>query len=400
MRAVGIICEYNPFHNGHVFHIRRAREQTGLPVVCVMSGNFVQRGEAAVMNKFARAKTAVLYGADLVLELPVSWACAGAQRFAQGGIGLLAALGPVSHFAFGSESADLASITAAAHLMSDAGVNEQIRTLLSGGVTYAVARQRAIKEVNPEAAARLSSPNDTLAVEYIRAVFENGFSLTPVCIRREGAGHDGTAVGQFAPASVLRAFLRAGHIEEARPFLPESSRRVLEEEMQAGRAPVDGHALDTAVMSLLRRMSAKDFAELPDISEGLEYRLARAAQEAVDPDDFCIRAKTKRYSYARLRRICMAAFLGLIRDITQKEVPYARVLAFNGMGRALLREIKNIPVITKAADGRKLGGTVAQYLELEARADDLYALAYPARAARYGGQGWTHSPVYIHDTAI
>ena len=395
MRAVGIICEYNPFHSGHEFHIRRARECSGLPVVCVMSGHFVQRGEAAVMNKFARAEAAVSCGADLVLELPLPWACAGAQRFAAGGVGLLSSSGVVSHIAFGSESANLDAITAAARLTLDAGVNEQLRRLLSTGTAYAAARQRAVEMANPAAGALLSLPNDTLGIEYVRAILENGCPLTPVCIRREGAVHDGTAAGAFASASYIRALLRTGRADTARAYLPEPALHILARETEAGRAPVDGHMLDIAVMSVLRRMTAADFAKLPDVSEGLEYRLARAAREALDPADFCARVKTRRYSHARLRRICMSAFLGLTQEMTQPAVPYARVLAFNDIGRALLREIRDIPVITKAADGRNLGGAAARCLELEAHADDQYALAYPSRSARYGGQGWTQSPVYV-----
>lgn len=395
MRAVGIICEYNPFHNGHEFHIRRAREQTGLPVVCVMSGNFVQRGEPSILGKFARARAAVLGGADLVLELPVPWACAGAGRFAEGSVGLLASLGVVSHIAFGSESANLEAITAAARLTLDTKVNERLRSLLSGGVPYAAARQRAVEAVNPAVGALLASPNDTLGMEYVRAILKNSYPLTPVCIRREGAAHDGGSVGQFASASAVRMLLRAGRFDEARGFLPEASLCVLEEEILAGRAPVDGRALDTAVMSVLRRMREADFAELPDVGEGLEYRLARAARAAVSPEDFCARAKTKRYAYARFRRICMAAFLGLTQEMARSAVPYARVLAFNDTGRALLREIRTVPVVTKAAGGKAFGGAVSQYLAFEAQADDLYALAYPSPAARYGGQGWTTSPVYV-----
>lgn len=395
MRAVGIICEYNPFHSGHAFHIRRAQELTALPVVCVMSGNFVQRGDVAVMEKFARAETAVRCGADLVLELPVSWACAGAQRFAAGGIGLLASLGIVSHVAFGSESGDIRAISAAARLTLDAEVDKRIRILLSDGIAYAEARQRAVMEVDERAGARLASPNDILGVEYVRAILKNDVSLTPICVPREGAVHDGGTQGEFAAASAIRELLYAGQIESARVFLPQPSFDVLTREICAGRAPVDGHALDTAVMSILRRMDAAGFAALPDISEGLEYRLARAAREALDPTDFCARVKTRRYSHARLRRICMAAFLGLTRDMMQESVPYARVLALNDTGRTLLRAVKDVPIITKAADGRALGGAAARNLELEARADDLYALAYPGRCARYGGQGWTRSPVYV-----
>lgn len=395
MRAVGIICEYNPFHSGHEFHIRRARELTGLPVVCVMSGNFVQRGDAAVLGKFARAEAAVRGGADLVLELPTPWACAGAQRFAAGGVGLLAALGVVSHIAFGSESGDLRAMTNAARLTLDRRVNERIRALLSGGMAYAAARQRAVEAADPAAGARLAAPNDILGIEYIRAILENGFPLTPVCVPRVGAAHDGGTQGRFAAASAVRELLYAGRTDAARAFLPRQSFGILEREIRAGCAPVDGRALDTAVMSVLRRMDAADFAALPDVSEGLEHRLARAAREALDPADFCARVKTRRYSLARLRRIRMAAFLGLTRELAQGAVPYARVLALNDAGRALLREIRNVPIVTKAADGRALGGAAARCLAFEARADDLYALAYPGRAARYGGQGWTRSPVYV-----
>lgn len=395
MRAAGIICEYNPFHSGHEFHIRRARALTGLPVVCVMSGHFVQRGEAAVMNKFARAEAAVLCGADLVLELPVPWACAGAQRFAEGGVGLLAASGVVSHLVFGSESANLEAITAAARLTGDAAVNGRIRALLSGGMEYAAARELAIREADPAAGALLASPNDILGVEYVRAILQNSGGLKPVPVRREGAPHDGIPAGRFASASYLRGLLRDGRTDEARTFLPDASYHILRREVAAGRAPVDPAALDPAVLSVLRRMEAADFAKLPDISEGLEFRLARAAKEALDPADFCARVKTRRYSHARLRRICMAAFLGLSRGMTDVPVPYARVLALNDTGRMLLREIRELPIVTKAADGRALGDTVAQYLSLEALADDLYALAYPSRAVRYGGQGWTSSPVYV-----
>ena len=395
MRAVGIICEYNPFHSGHAYHIRRARELTGLPVVCVMSGNFVQRGDVAIMGKFARAEAAVRCGADLVLELPVPWACAGAQRFAAGGVGLLASLGVVSHIAFGSESGDSRALTGAARLTMDAGVNERIRALLSGGMSYAAARQCAVEAADPAAGALLAAPNDILGVEYIRAILQSGCGITPVCVPREGVAHDGGTAGRFAAASAIRELLRTGQTDATRAFLPQYSFNILAREIRSGRAPVNGHALDTAVMSVLRRMDAAGFAVLPDVSEGLEYRLERAAREAVDPADFCARVKTRRYSHARLRRICMSAFLGLTQELAQGDVPYARVLALNDMGRTLLREIRDIPVVTKAADGKVFGGAVSQYLALEALADDLYALAYPSPAARYGGQGWTTSPAYV-----
>ncbi len=396
MRAAGIIAEYNPFHLGHARHLRQTRELTGLPVVCAMSGSFVQRGEAAVLWKFARAAMAVRCGADLVLELPVSFACAGAQRFAVGGVGLLASLGVVSHLSFGSESGDAELLARAAALSDDADVDARLRENLVGGTTYAAARQRAMAEADPAAAARLSDPNDILAVEYLRAIRILGADLKALPIRRLGAAHDGAPLPDSASASHIRQLLRSGDIAAAERAMPEAACTVLREELAAGRGPVDPRRLDTAVMSVLRRMEAADFAALPDVSEGLEYRLARAARTAVDPGDFCGKVKTKRYPLARLRRIVTAAYLGLTREDAADAVPScARVLAFNDTGRALLREISGIPVVTKAADGRDLGGEIARQLTLEARADDLFTLAFPDPAARYGGQGWTTGPVYV-----
>ena len=396
MQAVGIICEYNPFHLGHVRQLRLASAQAKGPVVCVMSGSFVQRGEPAVLWKFARARMAVLSGADLVLELPLTWACAGARRFALGGVGLLKALGTVSHLSFGSESGDLEALEAAAALEGRADVEERIRALLSGGMSYATARQQAVTEADPRAGARLSDPNDILGVEYLRAVRELEAPLTPLPILRAGAVHDGAPAAGLASASHIRELLLAGKTEEAGSFLPPAAVSVLMEEMDAGRGPVNPRSLDTAAMVLLRRMEAGDFARLPEVSEGLEYRLARAAAAAVDPMDFCARVKTKRYPMARLRRILTAACLGLTREDFSVPLPlYARVLALNDTGRALLREVRDIPVIAKAADGRGLGDGIARQLELEARADDLFTLAFPAREVRRGGQGWTASPVYV-----
>ena len=399
MQAAGIICEYNPFHRGHERHIRLTKEAAGLPVICVMSGSFVQRGGPAVLWKFARAHMAVRCGADLVLELPVSFACAGAQRFALGGVGLLAAAGIVTCLSFGSESGSGEALADAARLLEDEAAEAALRRHLKDGMSYAAARQRAMAEIDPAAASLLSSPNDILAVEYLRAIRTLGAEITPLPIRREGAGHDGGAADGSASASHIRGLLLSGQTEEAMRYMPDAARSVLPAELDAGRGPADPAALDTAVMSILRRMDAADFARLPDISEGLEYRLARAARTAASPAEFCGLVKTKRYPLARLRRIVTAAYLGLTAADMPERPACARVLALNDTGRALLREIREIPTVSKAADGAALGGDAARQLALEARADDLWALALPAPAARRGGLGWTASPVYVPDEA-
>ncbi|MBE6935044.1 MAG: nucleotidyltransferase family protein [Ruminococcaceae bacterium] len=403
MQAIGIISEYNPFHNGHAYQIARAKEAAALPVICAMSGNYVQRGEPAMLDKFQRARMAVSCGASLVLELPTPWACSTAQRFAAGGVELLSRLGVVSYLSFGSESARLDAIRAAAELIDREGVNVRIRELMAGAIDYATARQQAVTEADAAAGALLSSPNDILGIEYLRAIRARSAAIQPLPIRREGAAHDGGAKGDFASASELRRMLLSGEAEAVRRYLPPAAYAILREAMDAGEAPVSQTRLDAAILSALRRMHSADFAVLPDVSEGLEFRLAAAAQEAVDPMDFCDRVKTRRYSHARIRRIMMAAFLGMKKELQTRPIPYARVLAFDDDGRALLREIRekgDLPIIAKAADGRTLGGDVAAYLEFEALADDLFALAYPERETRGGGRGWTKSPVYVRELTV
>lgn len=356
-----------------------------------------------MLDKFTRARMAVSCGASLVLELPTPWACSTAQRFAAGGVELLHRLGVVSYLSFGSESARLDTIQTAAELIDSEGVNVRIRELMAGAIDYATARQQAVTEADAAAGALLSSPNDILGIEYLRAIRARNAAIQPIPVRREGAAHDGAAKGSFASASELRQLIRAGEPEKARRYLPEAAYSILQEAIGAGEAPVSQERLDIAMLSALRRMHAADFAALPDVSEGLEFRLAAAAQEAVDPMDFCDRVKTRRYSHARIRRIMMAAFLGMKKELQTQPIPYARVLAFDDDGRALLREIRekgDLPIIAKAADGRTLGGDVAAYLEFEALADDLFALAYSERAARGGGRGWTKSPSYVRELIV
>lgn len=382
METAGIVAEYNPFHRGHAWHIAETRRRLGgdAPVVCVMSGHWVQRGECALADKWLRAALALDRGADLVVELPTPWAMASAESFARGAVSLLAATGVVDVLSFGSETGELAPLEEAAAALDAPDYPERLRAALGRGLSFPAARQEAA------GAACLSAPNNNLGVEYLRSLRALGSTIRPLTVPRQGAGHDGPAAGGFASASELRRLLRAGRGEEAAPYLTAPWSEEL----------ADMQHIERAVLARLRTMGEGDWAALPDGggAEGLPSRLAKAAREAVSLEDFYTRAKTRRYPHARLRRLALAAFLDLRAAERPAAPPYVRVLGLGGRGRALLRKMKDtcpLPVIVKPAQARELDGPARTLFESEARYTDLYGLCFPA--PRPCGAEWIHSPV-------
>lgn len=382
METAGIVAEYNPFHRGHAWHIAETRRRLGgeAPVVCVMSGHWVQRGECALADKWLRAALALDRGADLVVELPTPWAMASAESFARGAVSLLAATGVVDVLSFGSETGELAPLEAAAAALDAPDYPERLRAALGRGLSFPAARQEAA------GAACLSAPNNNLGVEYLRSLRALGSTIRPLTVPRQGVGHDGPAAGGFASASELRRLLRAGRGEEAAPYLTAPWSGEL----------ADMQHIERAVLARLRTMGEGDWAALPDGggAEGLPSRLAKAAREAVSLEDFYTRAKTRRYPHARLRRLALAAFLDLRAAERPAAPPYVRVLGLGGRGRALLRKMKDtcpLPVIVKPAQARELDGPARMLFESEARYTDLYGLCFPA--PRPCGAEWIHSPV-------
>ena len=382
METAGIVAEYNPFHRGHAWHIAETRRRLGgdAPVVCVMSGHWVQRGECALADKWLRAALALDRGADLVVELPTPWAMASAESFARGAVSLLAATGVVDVLSFGSETGELAPLEEAAAALDAPDYPERLRAALGRGLSFPAARQEAA------GAACLSAPNNNLGVEYLRSLRALGSTIRPLTVPRQGAGHDGPAAGGFASASELRRLLRAGRGEEAAPYLTAPWSGEL----------ADMQHIERAVLARLRTMGEGDWAALPDGggAEGLPSRLAKAAREAVSLEDFYTRAKTRRYPHARLRRLALAAFLGLRAAERPAAPPYVRVLGLGGRGRALLRRMKDtcpLPVIVKPAQARELDGPALALFQAEARYTDLYGLCFPT--PRPCGGEWIHSPV-------
>lgn len=398
MQVIGVVSEFNPFHLGHFEHLAESRKALGsdAAVVCVMSGDFVQRGGPAAFDKHSRARAAALCGADLVLELPVPWANASAERFAMGAVGLLESLGVVTHLSFGSESGDLAPLTALALAASEPENLEKIKERMTEGLPFAAARELVLRDTLGAEAALLQTPNNILGVEYLKALFALHSAITPMTTLRTGAGHDSVTRGPKRSASQLRAMMEAG--EDVSPYLPAAVRAFPGEQMAAGRGPVTMGSLEQAILSRLRLLKEEDFTLLPDASEGLGNRFYRAVRSEATVEGILSAVKTKRYPLSRLRRMVMSGALGIREGMASGAVPYARVLASTEKGRALLREIGEksaVPVINKPAAARELDAPVRAIFELTADARDFYVLGYEAAAERKAGSDWRTSPAIL-----
>ena len=398
MQVIGVVSEFNPFHLGHFEHLAESRKALGgdAPVICVMSGDFVQRGGPAAFDKHSRARAAALCGADLVFELPVPWANASAERFAMGAVGLLDRLGVVTHLSFGSENGDLAPLTALALAAAEPENMEKIKERMAGGMSFAAAREAVLRDVLGQDAALLQMPNNILGVEYLKALFSLHSSITPMTTLRTGAGHDSVTDGPKRSASQLRAMLEAGENIEA--YLPPEARMIPAGQMAAGRGPVTMGSLEQAVMSRLRLLGEEDFCALPDASEGLGNRFYKAVRSEATVEGILSAVKTKRYPLSRLRRMVIGGALGLREGMAAEAVPYGRILASTERGRALLRDIGEksaVPIINKPATARELDGPARKIFELTADARDLYVLGYEAAAERKAGSDWRTSPVIL-----
>lgn len=395
MNISGIISEYNPFHMGHKHHIDQTRKALGEDsgIVCVMSGNFVQRGEPAAFLKNARAEAAVKCGADLVLELPLPWALSSAEGFARGAVEILGAAGVITHLSFGSECGDVFPLENCAKLLLRPEMDAAIKENLEQGISYARARQLAADKLAGGHVSVLESPNNILGIEYIKAIYDLHLDIQPITVRRVGAGHDSREESSLPSASHLRSMLSDGR--DIDQYIPKEAAEVFSREMRLGRGPVMAQALDTAIVSRLRMLPASAYDALPDASEGLGARLCRACKTECDVDAIVSAAATKRYALARLRRMIMCAALGMKAGMNEETPPYIRVLAANERGCAIIKMMhqrSSLPIITKPGEINKLGHEARELFTLESAATDLFSLGFAAREERRGDRDWRVSP--------
>lgn len=399
MNVVGIVAEFNPFHNGHAYIIRKAREYAANPdcaVVCVMSGNFVQRGECAVMSKHTRAEAAVRCGADLIIELPLPYVLSSADIFAHGAVSLLCALGITTHLAFGSESGDISGLCNLADIMASSEANSVISSEMRRGIPYAAARQIAAESIAPKLSKLLKSPNDLLGCEYLSSLKRLGAKIEPIAIKRFGAEHDSQMPSDtFASATMLRELIAAN--EDVSNYIPSPALEVFKREFALGKAPVTMQSLETAIISRLRMLDESIFLSLPGAAGGLGARLMRSVNEPT-LESIADNIKTKCYAHSRIRRLILCAALGIDFPCSYTTPPYVRVLAANEQGTKLLRTIKeqsSLPIITKPAHAKKLPEAARQLFELENAATNLYVLGRNAIAARSGSEEWLQGAIII-----
>ena len=355
-------------------------------IIACMSGNFTQRGDFAVYDKYTRAKAALFHGADLVIELPVTYACAGAERFAFGGVSLLNAVGCIDTLYFGSEIGDIFSLENACHLITSPDISDKIKYYLSKGQTFAKARQNAAADIDSSLADILRSPNNILGIEYIKALQKLHSTILPCTVQRIGTDHDSlTPSEHIASATLIRQMILNGD-SNVLQYIPEPVSSPIH---QLSR-------LETAILYKLRMMYLSDFAVLPDISEGLENRIYSAVRNGCSLDEILTLAKTKRYTMARIRRIILYAFLGISKRDTAILPQYIKILGFNEKGRDILRMMKKsaqLPVIMRYADTKTLSADGQYLYNLESRCDDIYALSGETIASC--GKNLTTNPIIL-----
>lgn len=359
--VVGIICEYNPLHLGHKKQLDIIRATFGpeTAIVCAMSGNFVQRGSPAIIDKSLRARAAIAAGADLVVELPIPTALSSAEGFAAGGVKVLSPLCDV--LCFGAETADVPRLMATAQALLCDDFPPLLREKLNTGLSFPAARQAALEQLVGDASL-LCQPNDILAVEYCKAILSQHSKMNIFPIRREGSYHAEIADGENPSATSVRnrMLLR----QNWNHYIPKQALPCLEDATLHTLA-----AGERAILAKLRTMTDAEFEALPYGSEGLWRKLMHASRREATLESIVEATKSKRYTRTRLQRMVLCAFLGITKEMLEADVPYTRVLAFNDTGRMLLRSVKK--------DGfyRNVGESIDHpYQVLEQRCGDLYGL--------------------------
>lgn len=390
MKTVGLITEYNPFHNGHAYHIEKAKMLTGADrVIVVMSGDFVQRGAPAVMPKHLRAESALLSGASLIIELPVCFATGSAEYFAQGSISLLNQLGCIDSICFGSECGDLHLLKEIAQILADEPIEYQtaLKQALKEGASFPAARQEALNIYSDKYSEILASPNNILGIEYLKALAKIHSKMEPFTIKRIGAGyHDMDIDGQFSSATAIRSDIYqladVNSSSESLPLthiqtqVPSSCHELMKKNYQT-RYPVKADDFSLLLKAKLLSETAGSLSHYLDMSPELANRILRLRNDYLSFEQFCDLLKTKELTRSRISRSFIHVLLGITNDwltAIKAPAPYARILGFRRDHADLLGILKRtsgIPLITSPARA-VLADTAYQMLELDIYASDLY----------------------------
>lgn len=385
---VGIIAEYNPFHNGHAAQLAAVRAAGADCIAVAMSAGAVQRGEVPILPESVRVRAALASGADLVAALPAPYACAGAEAFAAAGMRLLATLG-CDTLAFGAETPNAALLMDAARLLLGEKINDDLHKNLDAGQTFAAARAAAAEAACPGMGALLREPNNILGIEYCKAILTQNAAMTPLPLPRLGTGHGGTTGQHGGVAMASAGYLRTLPVADWAPFVPAAA-QTLYLQAEADGLLRSNVKFDTALLALLRTQTAADFAGVRSVNEGLENRLAAAVRTAADREELYALLKTKRYPHARLRRLALDAALHVPPDLPP--LPYIQVL---GARKSALPRLKNaaLPAGTALADLQRSGAQAMQIGNLHSKMIDFSALCREKTGPM--GLAFTMKPVVL-----
>ncbi|MDI3546476.1 MAG: hypothetical protein PWR10_128 [Halanaerobiales bacterium] len=421
MNISGIITEYNPFHNGHLYHLQKVKERCeNNAIICIMNGNFVQRGQPALLDKWARTRMAIENGVDLVIELPLVYGIRSAEYFALGAVQLLNATGVVDSLVFGSELGRIEPLKILAGILNEEKpyFQKRLRTYLNNGFPYPVAREKALHDYinrNPERfrldddeiERAMAQPNNILGIEYIKAIYQLNSRIKPVTIKRiKSDYHSRELSGEIASATAIRERIDSGTnklttLPDLKKFMPEASWRILKEEFQEGKAPVRENYLGIIILAKLRQMKTSELKEFAEIDNGLENRIMEAAHHTGTFYQLVDQIKTKAFTWTRIQRNLLHILFGLdaaeFRLLDENGPQYLRVLGFNKRGEKILARImekSSLPVIIQPADflnsiDLKNKDPLIKSLSYDILASDLYSLLYPAPEKRVGHQDFT-----------
>lgn len=379
MKIAGIVAEYNPFHNGHAYHIQQTRNNGATHIVAVMSPNFVQRGECAIFDKFTRANVAVKNGVDLVIELPTPYALSSAEFFALGAVKLLDSLGCVDMISFGSECGRIETLKSVCDITETERYKEILKRFLNNGVSFPKAQSNALTEVfGNDIGEIVTKPNNLLGIEYLRALNELKSSITPITIKREGAEHDSCeSDGSFASASKIRETFLSQISIISQNFLPCNAFEAYKQEISQKNAPFVLKNAEKAIIYKLRSIESEQLKNISDVNEGLENRIVSAANECEDLEGLFQMIKCKRYTMARIKRIICCTFNDITKDMQKIAPPYIRVLAFNEKGREVIKKLSStatLPFSTSLLELSQQNGICKRFTDTESRCTDNFLL--------------------------
>lgn len=391
-RVLGIIAEYNPFHNGHLYHIARAKQETNAQyIIAVISGNFVQRGNTSIVNKWVKARMALLNGVDLVIELPSVYSISSAENFAEGAIKIFNSLGVVDTISFGMETSDISTLNNIANVLYNEP-KEYLTMLnheLKKGNSFPKARENALMVYLNDIkryANVLSGSNNILAIEYLKAIKKTKSTINPVGIKREKVLYnDKYIVDEFASATAIRKMLMTNQLDDISKVMPRNSYLKLGEELKNGHYVIDLSRFAREIIYTLRKMSIADIAKLPDVLEGLDTSIKNAADSCNTLEELINIVKTKRFTQTRIQRILLYALLGIDKkkmETSRKITPYVRILGFNNKGKELISEMMRInPKLNVITSVKKYIDDVAnknlkEMLDTDILATNIYTLGY------------------------